>query len=306
MGIKEVELEIHRVMCERSIADQALYRLNGFLAQVVAVLRFHGKRVAVTLKDPAACRVAGSLAILHAEDDLPRVFLRFHAEPSLIREEPVVVEDWRRPSIPRLVVVTERIDKFLRSNVALANLASDIAGRFQVLRKDHVIGSKLCFKPFRRAFSIALNVCVASGEIGRSGRGAERHRTECVGEKRTVLHQRANRRKTHMFRKCPSRMIEIGSNHVCADQEDVRRAPLFGRVIRTISCSLLREAEFRTALLPFGRHWTQSTSEKGSRRKSTECSPVHVLGPDRCIFKTAKERRYRNSSTCVKDYIRKL
>lgn len=129
---EDVELRIKRMMLQRTVCNQTFNGLNRFFAQVVAVLRFNWKRLAVFLHNPSAYGVARRLAILHAEDDLARVLLRLHTEAALIGEKVVVVKDRRRPAIPRLVVVAKCIEKFIRVNVALAHLPRNVARGFQI------------------------------------------------------------------------------------------------------------------------------------------------------------------------------
>jgi len=76
---------------------------------------------------PTADRIAGRCAVLHAEDELARVFLWFYPKTVLIGEERVVVEYGRGPAVPWIVVLGEGVDEPAGSDVGFAILACNVA-----------------------------------------------------------------------------------------------------------------------------------------------------------------------------------
>src|SRR5882757_878172 len=143
MRIENIKLQVHRMPLTRSVCKQRLDRLDRLLSQVVAVLCFQRERLAVFLHNPSSRGITWSLTILQTEDDLPRVLLRLHAQASLIRKKVIVIKDRGGPPIPRLVVLSERIQKLLGSDMTLANLACNITYSLQILREDNIVRAKL-------------------------------------------------------------------------------------------------------------------------------------------------------------------
>src|SRR5581483_8822103 len=148
VGIEQIQLQIQRVRIEHAARLQALDGFDRFAAKIVTVLCLHGKWLAVLLNDPSTGGVTRRFAILKAKDDLSRILLRLHAEAALVRKKIVVVEDRRRPAIPRLIVVSKGIQKLFGSYMALTHLAGDVTGRAKIFGKDNIVRAQLRFKPF--------------------------------------------------------------------------------------------------------------------------------------------------------------
>src|SRR6185437_10770303 len=133
--------------------------------------------------------------------------------------------------------------------MTLAHLPRDIAGGAKVFGKDNVVGAQFRFKPRGSALAVALNIAVASGEIGSPRRRAQGNRAERIREEGAVLHEGADRGQLHMARKRTAGMVETRTGHVSADQQDVR-ARASGFLLKwSCSGSRLREAEARSGLL---------------------------------------------------------
>src|SRR5262249_44378282 len=161
------------------------------------------------LHDPSACRIPWRFTVLHTKDDLPGVLLWFDAETALVGEKRLVIEDGRRPTIPGLVVLAERIQKLCGAQVALACLPRDVSGGTQVLGKDNVIGTKLRLEAFRGSLAVALDIAVAAGHVGGARWSAERNRTEGIRKEHAVGHQRTDIWQAHDLRDRSIWMIEI-------------------------------------------------------------------------------------------------
>jgi hypothetical protein len=87
MGIEEVKLHVKGVMAKRSAIDEPAHRFDGFLSEVIAILRFLREGRAVGLGHPSSRRVCGGRAILHLEDNFTGIFLRLYVHPALIGSE---------------------------------------------------------------------------------------------------------------------------------------------------------------------------------------------------------------------------